>query len=182
MAAIDEVSFAKSFLNLLDSKPVKLQSDHKADLRDLGPNQLGNAFPVLERKCKRNPEELSSATIVVRSLRPPVVNLTFTDLPLTTTIYTLRSKISEKSGLQNVKLLIKGKVLNDGKAVSDIVDDSRMATIHIMGMPNVKSEEMQVEECPFFTQLESFVTERLSEEKANKVLNAISTIQGIRKW
>jgi len=182
MAAIDEVSFARSFLNLLDSKPIKLQNNYKVDLRDLSLNQFGNAFPVLERKRKRNLEELSSATIVVKSLRPPAINLVFTDLPLTTTIYTLRSKISEKSGLKNVKLLIKGKVLSDGKAVCDIVDDSRKATIHIMEMPNVKTEEAQVEQGTFLTELESFVKERLNEEKTAKVLNALSNIQEIRKW
>ena len=64
-----ELSFAKSFLATLDSRPIKLQSDYAADPKTFEPK--GPVMPFSIPPSHYTPPTLTSLTISIPSPGPP---------------------------------------------------------------------------------------------------------------
>ncbi|KAL9022135.1 MAG: hypothetical protein Q9180_008575, partial [Flavoplaca navasiana] len=142
-----ELSFAKSFLSTLDSRAIKLQPDHAADLKTLelkGPYTL----PRYPSSPQMQPPSSSSATtqspseqaasapsstgqnntvsITLRSLKPPALNLTLPAQPLATSIFALKQAIASeihRDSTDGIKILYQRKPCSDAKTVGEVVGE-----------------------------------------------------------
>ncbi|WEW56274.1 hypothetical protein PRK78_001717 [Emydomyces testavorans] len=143
-----ELSFAKSFLAQLDSKPIKLPSDHVFDPRSFQPRQpVRNPdlaiftlprlseppHPHLPKKIKPAaiPGSSKSITIYLKSARNPILDITLDNIDLSTaTIQDLKEAVqarikpasaesdSEQVPLDKIKILWKRKPVH-GRLVTD---------------------------------------------------------------
>jgi len=134
-----EITFAKSFLSALDSRPVKLQNDYIADPQTLGlrgPYTLPRMPPPhpsmpKKRETPMVPGSSKSVTIHLKSPRNPIFEFSIDNAPLsTTTIQDLKDTVQERildaSGnvvaLDKIKILYKKKPVA-GKTVADVLVD-----------------------------------------------------------
>ncbi|MCJ1353845.1 MAG: hypothetical protein MMC33_003832 [Icmadophila ericetorum] len=157
-----ELSFAKSFLAQLDTKPIKLQSDYAADLKDYvikGPYTLPR-MPTPMRPISKStgtttagPSGTSTATtstdltlsITLKSLRNPPLDLHLTSQPLTTSILELKQLVAAELkgvvGVDKIRLLWKKKPCGDSKSLKDLLGDEvgtvREAEFGVMVMGGV---------------------------------------------
>ncbi|KAF2263875.1 hypothetical protein CC78DRAFT_464777 [Lojkania enalia] len=133
---MSELQFCRQFLSALDSRPVKLSSDHIADARQY-PAQAAFTLPRLPHPPhpqRPNPKSTLSAsaadnaaqTISV-TLKPmkstsPTVPLSSID-PSKTSIFDLKSSYASNSGLPaaKIKILYKKKPAVDSKTVAEVI-------------------------------------------------------------
>ncbi|KAI1908234.1 hypothetical protein LOZ53_004831 [Ophidiomyces ophidiicola] len=137
-----ELSFAKTFLSQLDSKPVKLPANHVSDLRTFQPRQpftlprlSDSLHPPLPKKIKPSaiPGSSKSITIHLKSARSPALEITLDNISLSSaTIQDLRDAVqarikpanaaneSEQVSLDKIKILWKRKPVQ-GKLVTDVL-------------------------------------------------------------
>ncbi|BDD58915.1 hypothetical protein MPDQ_002312 [Monascus purpureus] len=135
-----ELAFTKSFLSLLDSRPVKLRADHVFDPQQVGLRvpyilpRLPPSHPSMPRKTRQHvvPGSSKSITIQLRSTRNPTLELTVANAPLSTTNLddlkeTVRSRVVDGQGnkiaVEKIKLLYKRKPITGKKSVGDILAD-----------------------------------------------------------
>ncbi|KAF1981307.1 hypothetical protein K402DRAFT_342677 [Aulographum hederae CBS 113979] len=130
---MSELGFAKQYLTALDSRPVKLSSDHVADPKSY-PAQAAYTLPRISlTKRKRtsptsapadnsttsasNPSKPPSTTLTItlKPSRGPTAPLTLPSLPPTTSIYDLKSLFATSTSLPLSKI----KILRDKKPVPD---------------------------------------------------------------
>jgi ubiquitin-like protein 4 len=151
---MNELSFARQFLAALDSRPVKLSSDHVADPR--GYPAQGAVCTWLDSrrlhaltlsvqytlpkpsnqsaKRKREPAATapgaekagSSLTVSLKNLKSPSSSIQLEAQALTTSIYDLKSAYASKSGgaVDKIKLLYNKKPTSDSKTLKDILGDT----------------------------------------------------------
>lgn len=122
-----EKEFTSNYLTLLSlsSTPYKYPLDYKKDIREI--KGLGVKLPNLPVQKKKS----SSSSTVVRqcifkSIKPPKFNVTLS-ASSTDTVYQVKSELAKHADLTNVepsqiKLLLKGKVIQDASLLSDIAD------------------------------------------------------------
>ncbi|KAL9082005.1 MAG: hypothetical protein Q9159_006801 [Coniocarpon cinnabarinum] len=127
---MSEVTFAKQFLTVLDSKPQKLPSDYVADPKKLATQ---SAF-ILPRMSKPFPKS-SESDPAVASQQP--INATLSPLrkapdspaPVTlaiqpkASIYELKTQLSQRTGYASdkVKILWERKPVTDSKTVQEVI-------------------------------------------------------------
>ncbi|KAI9652403.1 MAG: hypothetical protein M1831_006812 [Alyxoria varia] len=138
---MSEVQFAKQFLSTLDSRPVKLSSDHVLDARKL-PAQPPFILP-------RNPKPFPSSTGLQASTQKPsssepahssgLTSITLVPLrrtatapaPVTlpplhasrTSVYDLKTKVAARTGYttDKLKILWQKRPVGDSKTVAEVV-------------------------------------------------------------
>ncbi|BCR89920.1 uncharacterized protein ACHE_51118A [Aspergillus chevalieri] len=134
-----ELSFAKSFLSAIDTKPVKLRADYvlppeQVDLR--GPYllpRLSPSHPPMPKKIKTAaaPGSSKSITIRLKSTRNPPLEFTLPNAPISTTSVedlkdAVRERVADASGnkvsVEKIKILYKRKPVS-GKTVSEVLAD-----------------------------------------------------------
>ncbi|CDR47111.1 CYFA0S28e01002g1_1 [Cyberlindnera fabianii] len=129
--AQSESQFASTFLTLLSvsESTAGLSKDYKKDLREL--SGIGVKLPNLPiTKKSLNSTQTSSNVykFTIKSIKAPKFNVTL-DAASTDTIYQLKTKLCTTADLKgyepsSIKLLLKGKVLQDGSLVSDVTSSS----------------------------------------------------------
>ena len=144
-----ELSFAKSFLSLLDSRPQKLPSDYIAPPKSLeinGPYTLPH-MPTPMRKTsstKGTSDETTSTasnsssgppsqvTVTLKSTRPPVISMTLPHVNVaTTSILQLKEGVAKELrlgsgsasglGMEKVKILHARKPVPDVKTIKEVL-------------------------------------------------------------
>ncbi|KAL8987649.1 MAG: hypothetical protein Q9169_008674 [Polycauliona sp. 2 TL-2023] len=142
---MSELSFAKSFLATLDSRAIKLQPDHAADLKTLelkGPYTLPrySSSPTMQQPSSTSTSTSSAAantsssspsspnaiTITLRSLKNPPLNLSLPAQQLTTSIHALKQRIAQeinRDSTEGIKILYQRKPCSDAKTVAEVVGD-----------------------------------------------------------
>jgi len=133
---MSELTFARQFLSALDTRPIKLSSDHVADPRSY-PAQGAYTLPKLPNqpaKRKRAPAATApgaeragpSIPVSLKNLKTPSSSLQLDNQPLTTSIYDLKTAYASQSGgpTDKIKLLHNKKPVQDSKTLSDILGDS----------------------------------------------------------
>ncbi|KAK2732650.1 hypothetical protein FQN55_004031 [Onygenales sp. PD_40] len=100
-----ELTFTKSFLTALDSRPVKLPADYVFDPRSFpSPHpftlpRLSDAHPSMPKKIKRTaiPGSSKSITVHLKSARNPVLNITLDNCAIsTTTVQELKQAVQAR--------------------------------------------------------------------------------------
>ncbi|KAI9763007.1 MAG: hypothetical protein M4579_000070 [Chaenotheca gracillima] len=123
-----ELQFAKQFLTVLDSRPVKIPSDHVEDPRRY-PAQSAYILPKMPRPMKRRktnvPGQESAVDVSLRSLRNPPLDIRLPNLPISTSVYDLKQAVSEQSQIprDKIRLLFKKKPCPDSKVIKDLVEE-----------------------------------------------------------
>ncbi|KAL8726670.1 MAG: hypothetical protein Q9181_005959 [Wetmoreana brouardii] len=142
LVKMTELSFAKSFLSTLDSRPIKLQSDHAADLKTVelkGPYTLPRypssppmRPPTSSTSHSTTSQPPSTSTIsaqqqdiniTLKSLRNPPLTLSLSK-PSSITIYDLKKEVARElgqEGTEGIKLLWHRKPVSDAKTVAEVV-------------------------------------------------------------
>lgn len=132
-----ELSFTKSFLSLLDSRPLKRQSDWSLPPQKLelhAPYTLPR-MPTPMRKLSSSNNETTDApsssdeprfTILLKSSRPPPdLNLTLPDIDIgRTSVLDLKQRVATTVGLkgtEKVKVLYARKPVGDSKTVREVL-------------------------------------------------------------
>lgn len=126
-----ELTFAKSFLSTLDSRPLKLQSDYALNPRELS---LSSTYTLPKMPNAMRPPSASATkstsstvTVTLKSTRNPVLELTLPDQDATTTtILDLKDKVAKELGLNEagrgkVKVLWERKPVGDAKSVREVI-------------------------------------------------------------
>ncbi|PLB38585.1 uncharacterized protein BDW47DRAFT_24220 [Aspergillus candidus] len=136
-----EVSFIKSFLNSLDSKPVKLPADYVIDPERVPLRapyvlpKLPSPHPPMPKRTANQraaPGSSKSITVHVKSARNPVLEFSVPNAPLsTTTVEDLKDAVQarvvadaagNKVPLEKIKILYKRKPVS-GKTIAEVVAD-----------------------------------------------------------
>ncbi|KAL8773870.1 MAG: hypothetical protein Q9209_001300 [Squamulea sp. 1 TL-2023] len=146
-----EISFAKSFLATLDNRPIKLQSDHVADLKTLelkGAETCTNLSSCQQYTLPRYPSSPpmqhpststttsqsqpptsstdNTITITLRSLKSPPLNLPLPSQSFSTSIFELKQRVAKELQRENtdgIKLLYQRKPCSDAKTVKEVIGD-----------------------------------------------------------
>ncbi|KAJ5566693.1 uncharacterized protein N7459_010075 [Penicillium hispanicum] len=138
---MSELSFTKSYLSTLDSRPIKLRADHVFDPEQIGLRvpytlpRLQAPHPEMPKKVKQAqaPGSSRSISIHVKSVRNPPLEFSLPNAPLSTTsVQDLRDAVKERVidmqgnpvALDKIKILYRRKpVSSTGKTVAEILAD-----------------------------------------------------------
>jgi len=188
-----ELSFAKAFLSTLDSRPIKLQSDHVADPKTFepkGPYTLPRMPHPMRKRPKTTPSATGSITVSLKSLRNPPLDLSLPSQSLTASIYDLKTAVAEHlnaPGTEKIRILYNKKPCSDSKTIKDVIGDeaAEVAEFSVMVMgwtggspaPTLKAEgqaEAPVAQGPsgkevlgseeFWSDLKGFLMQRVRDE------------------
>ncbi|KAI0831556.1 cell-cycle control medial ring component-domain-containing protein [Hypoxylon sp. FL0890] len=183
-----EVSFARSFLAALDSRPVKLSPDHVEDPKTYAAR---GAYilpkmpkPMSKRKATSvAPGQERSLTVLVKSLRNPPLDIKLTSQTPNTSILEIKTSVSKDSGIpvDKMKLLHKKKPIPDSKVLKDLAGEGETSvefSVMVMGgaaaIKNTPAnaevaqgesggEVLQTKE--FWDDLKGFLLQRIRDEK-----------------
>ncbi|KAJ5873023.1 uncharacterized protein N7529_005376 [Penicillium soppii] len=138
---MSELTFTKSFLSTLDSRPIKLRADHVFDPEQVGLRvpytlpRLSAPHPPMPKKVKsaHAPGSSKSITVRVKSARNPVLDFVISNAPLSTTSVqdirdAVRARVTDAQGgqvpLEKIKILYKRKpVSGTGKTLAEVLAD-----------------------------------------------------------
>ena len=129
-----ELSFAKSFLSTLDSRPLKLQSDHASDPKTLEITapytlpRMPTAFKKLVASGKDGDEVRKQTTlnITLKSSKNPVMSLSLPSTDVGTSVLALKEKIAKElkiEGTDRIRVLYKRKPAGDVKTIKEVVGE-----------------------------------------------------------
>ncbi|KAL3476482.1 cell-cycle control medial ring component-domain-containing protein [Aspergillus californicus] len=148
---MSELSFAKSFVSILDSRPIKLRPDYVHDDEHLAPRvpyvlpRLKSPRPEMPKRARKAqaPGSSKSITVTLKSARNPVLEVTLPNAPLaTTTISDLKDAVRErildnsdnKVALDKIKILYKKKPIpGSGKTVAEVVGGDTGSDAGLLG-------------------------------------------------
>ncbi|PLB52180.1 hypothetical protein P170DRAFT_377752 [Aspergillus steynii IBT 23096] len=136
---MSEVTFIKSFLSSLDSRPIKLPADYVFDPERVGLKvpyllpRLSAPRPEMPKKVKSAaaPGSSKSINVHLKSARNPALEFTVSNAPISTTsVSDLKDAVRErvvdaqndKVALDKIKILYKRKPVT-GKTIAELLDD-----------------------------------------------------------
>lgn len=164
-----ELSFAKTFLSTLDSRPIKLQPDHVSNPQTLeitAPYSLPR-MPTQFKKgtgdSKEDADEQKPATINVtlKSSRNPVMSLSLPGTDFGASVLQLKEKVAMElkiEGTDKIRALYKKKPASDIKTLKELIGDEDVGGevelgIMVMGYKEeagkAEDEVMKDAEAPF---------------------------------
>ncbi|KAI9835636.1 MAG: hypothetical protein M1837_003694 [Sclerophora amabilis] len=123
---MSELTFTKQFLTVLDSRPVKLPSDHVEDPRKY-PAQSAYILPKMPHPMKKRktlaPGQEPAVNVTLKSLRNPPLDVTLPNQSVSTSILDLKQAVSDQSRIptDKIRLLFKKKPCADSKVIKDLV-------------------------------------------------------------
>ncbi|KAJ5114190.1 hypothetical protein N7456_002724 [Penicillium angulare] len=138
---MSEVTFTKSFLSTLDSRPIKLRADHVFDPEQVGLRvpytlpRLQAPHPEMPKKVQQTqaPGSSKSITVKVKSSRNPELEFPLPNVPISTTSVqdlrdAVKQRITDSAGnpvaLEKIKILYRRKpVSGTGKTLAEILAD-----------------------------------------------------------
>ena len=151
-----ELSFAKSYLSTLDSRPLKLQPDHVSDPRTLeitAPYTLPRMPTQFEKKngdtkTDAESQKPSTVNVTLKSSRNPVMSLSLPGTDLGTSVLQLKEKVAKElkvEGTEKIRVLYKKKPAGDIKTIKELVGEEDIAvelelSVMVMGY---KEESIQ---------------------------------------
>ena len=133
-----ELSFAKTFLSTLDSRPLKLQPDHVSDPRTLeitAPYTLPRMSTQFKKKFgddTADPEAQKPSTmnVTLKSSRNPVLSLSLPGTDVGTSVLQLKEKVAKElkvGGTTKIRVLYKKKPAGDIKTIKELVGEEDVA-------------------------------------------------------
>ncbi|ROW12885.1 hypothetical protein VPNG_04720 [Cytospora leucostoma] len=194
---MSEVTFAKSFLAALDSRPQKLSADHVEDPKNYParpPYILPKMPRAMSKAVKLAPGQERSVTVHIKSLRNPPLDIRLSSQPLNTSILDLKTAVSSETSIptDKIKVLHKKKPVSDSKVLKDLLGDAETSaefSVMVIGgaaaaVPaGSKAEENEpasvaqgvsgeavLETDAFWTDLRGFLLQRIRDEKITEEL------------
>ncbi|KAF3765971.1 hypothetical protein M406DRAFT_255171 [Cryphonectria parasitica EP155] len=160
---MSEVTFAKSFLSAVGSRPQKLSPDHVEDPKNYParpPYILPKMPKPMSKRVPLAPGQERSVTVHIKSLRNPPLEIKLTSQPLNTSILDVKTAVAEQAGLQldKIKVLHKKKPVADAKVLKDLLSEEET------------SVEFSVMTDEFWTDLRGFLSQRIRDEKITEEL------------
>ncbi|RDW95328.1 hypothetical protein BP5796_01091 [Coleophoma crateriformis] len=166
-----ELSFAQSFLTILDTKPTKLPADYVEDPRNFParsavsltpPSDLAERYPAnevisqsilpkmakpLSKRQKIAPGAEKSITVSLKSLRNPPLDITLSSQTPNTSILDLKTAVSEKTGISadKIRVLHKKKPVGDSKVLKDVVGEDSSVEFSVMVIGGAAAVNREVE-------------------------------------
>ena len=127
-----ELSFAKSFLSTLDSRPLKLQSDHASDPKtlEITAPYMFPRMPTAFKKLVASGEDGGKVqkqytlNITLKSSKNPVMSLSLPSTDVGTSTLALKEKVAKElkiEGTDSIRVLYKRKPAGDVKTVKEVV-------------------------------------------------------------
>ncbi|OIW27464.1 hypothetical protein CONLIGDRAFT_645732 [Coniochaeta ligniaria NRRL 30616] len=125
-----EVSFARTFLSALDSKPAKISADHVEDPRSypsrppyILPRQQKPFNPPTASPPSSIPGSEPSLTVTLKSLRNPPLDLRLASQPPTASVLDIKHAVAQRTGLplDKMRLLVRKKPVADSKILRDLL-------------------------------------------------------------
>ncbi|KAJ4309030.1 hypothetical protein N0V94_009110 [Neodidymelliopsis sp. IMI 364377] len=127
---MSEVTFCKTFLGAIDSRPIKLSSDYVSDAR----TYPATGVPILPRLPSGHPQRpnpktadnasTSTINISLKPMKPttPTLPLSAID-PAKTSVYDLKTQYATSTSIPaaKIKILYKKKPVTDSKLISEVV-------------------------------------------------------------
>ncbi|KAF7872493.1 hypothetical protein EAF04_003414 [Stromatinia cepivora] len=191
-----ELTFAKSFIQTLESRPFKITADHVEDPRNY-PSRGAAILPKMRKppakRQKLAPGQERSISVSLKSSRNPPLDVTLSALSPNTSILNLKESLSEKEGIpvEKLRVLYNKKLIGDAKVLKDVIGEEETkaefsimvmggaASVRKIGTPE-KGAEAPVVQGPsgleslageeFWGDLKGFLVQRLrDEEQGNKV-------------
>ncbi|KAG9241307.1 cell-cycle control medial ring component-domain-containing protein [Calycina marina] len=132
-----ELTFARQFLQTLDSKPAKLSPDHVEDPRNYparGAYILPKQPDAFKKKSKPIHGAEKSYTITLKSLRNPPLDITLSSQAPNTSILSLKTAIEAQTSipLSALRILHKKKPVGDSKVLKDLVGEEEVIDFSVM--------------------------------------------------
>ena len=132
-----ELSFAKTFLSSLDSRPLKLQPDYTANPKTVeldGPYTLPKMPTQFKRATSSGlldeaAQKPSSINVTLKSSRNPVLSLSLPSTDLGTTVLDFKQKVASDlklEGTEKVRVLYNKKPAGDLKTLKELVGDESL--------------------------------------------------------
>ncbi|KAH8888382.1 hypothetical protein GQ53DRAFT_826506 [Thozetella sp. PMI_491] len=123
-----EVTFAKTFLTILDTKPAKITADHVEDPRNYPartPYILPRMPKPMSKRTKVAPGAERSISVTVKSARNPPLDIKLPSQPLATSLLDIKTAVSEQASIPvgKLKLLVAKKPVPDSKVLKDVLED-----------------------------------------------------------
>ncbi|KUJ09068.1 uncharacterized protein LY89DRAFT_598710 [Mollisia scopiformis] len=130
-----ELSFAKTFLTTLDSRPTKVTADHVEDPKSY-PGRGAYILPKFPRPMNKRqktstlPGSEPSLSVLLKSARNPPLEITLTSQALSTSILSLKEFVSAQSSIpvSKIRLLYNKKPVPDSKILKDLLGDGDVGT------------------------------------------------------
>lgn len=156
---MDETTFAKAFISLLKTTGGKVLQDDYV-VMDL-PNKPLVALPEMpqpKRKIARTAGDSSTITVNLKSIKPPKFNLSKV-VSASDTVYALKKELLSDSStgltdahsVDDIRLLIKGKVITNSKVLNDLVTDGSINFTVMVAAPKPKEDAEPEPELPSAT-------------------------------
>ena len=129
-----ELSFAKTFLSSLDSRPLKLQPDYTANPKTVelnGPYTLPKMPTPFKRTTSSGlvdeaAQKPSVLNVTLKSSRNPVLSLSLPSTDLGTTVLDLKQKVASDlklEGTEKIRILYSKKPAGDVKTLKELIGD-----------------------------------------------------------
>ncbi|SLM39649.1 Ubiquitin-related domain [Lasallia pustulata] len=143
-----ELTFAKSFLSTLDSRPIKLPSDHISDPKTFepkGPYTLPRMPNPMAKRPRRsstpstptNPGAAPALSISLKSLRNPPIDLRLSEQSPGTSIHDVKVAVAEtlgEKGTEKIRILYKKKPCADSKTIGEVVGEEATGEVELAVM------------------------------------------------
>ncbi|OTB05363.1 hypothetical protein M426DRAFT_21956 [Hypoxylon sp. CI-4A] len=183
-----EVSFARTFLSALDSRPIKVTPDHVEDPKSY-PARGAYILPKMPKTMsKRKPSTITpgqerSLVVLVKSLRNPPLDIKLTSQTPNTSVLDVKNAVSKDSGIpvEKMKLLHKKKPVSDSKVLKDLAGEGETSvefSVMVMGgaaaikttpaqaeVAQGQSGQEVLETKEFWDDLKGFLLQRIRDEK-----------------
>ncbi|KAF7916631.1 uncharacterized protein EAE98_010640 [Botrytis deweyae] len=191
-----ELTFAKSFIQTLESRSPKITADHVEDPRNY-PSRGAAILPKMKKppakRQKLTPGQERSISVSLKSSRNPPLDVTLSALSPNTSILNLKESLSEKEGIpvEKLRVLYNKKPVGDAKVLKDVIGEEETKvefSIMVMGgAASVRKAETPGNEVEapvaqgpsgletlageeFWGDLKGFLVQRLrDEEQGNKL-------------
>lgn len=132
-----ELSFAKSFLSTLDSRPIKLQADYVANPQNLEitASYTLPRMPIQFEKRTGDAREgvgdqkSSTINVTLKSSRNPVMSLSLPGTDMGASVLQLKEKVARElniEGTEKIRVLYKKKPASDIKTLKELVGDEEV--------------------------------------------------------
>ena len=129
-----ELSFTKTFLSSLDSRPLKLQPDYSANPKTVelnGPYTLPKMPTPFKRTMASGlvdevAQKPSALNVMLKSSRNPAMSLSLPRTDLSTTVLDLKQKVASDiklEGTEKIRILYNKKPAGDVKTLKELVGD-----------------------------------------------------------
>lgn len=194
-----EVTFARSFLTALDSRPQKLSADHVEDPKSYParpPYILPRMSKPMSKAVSLPPGQERSITVRIKSLRNPPLDIRLSSQPLNTSILDVKASVSSETTIpvDKIKVLHKKKPVADSKVLKDLLGEDETSvefSVMVLGgaaaavPPAPKTDDVTADSTStaqgtsgeavlqtdaFWTDLRGFLSQRIRDEKITEEL------------